>query len=207
MPCNIDKVNSPTIPVVWGVFSLCSFVVWVRPYGRSAWPLLGHANTHWPWPAGSANHSKLRFPLPPVALSGKTAKNPHLRVKVSTCLYAWRGQAQQPSNTLIVWFSSTRIHQIELFTPIISRWMIIQNRIEHLGCWHGCAGLSERSKWGNMPHGRRYSDKPYRTRRIRGNYLPRWMASAPFGCPNLNFVGDSSAHPCLDATRRHTPPT
>lgn len=41
-------------------------------------------------------------PLPPVALSGKTAKNPHLRVKGSTCLYAWRGQAQQPSTTLIV---------------------------------------------------------------------------------------------------------
>ena len=52
-------------------------MVSVRPDGRSAWPLLGHANT-------------------------------------------WRAQAQQPSNTLIVRFTSTKILQGELFTYLFS---------------------------------------------------------------------------------------
>ena len=30
---------------------------------------------------------------------------------------------------------------------------------------------------------------PYRHGRLTGNYLPGWMASAPFGCQVLSFVG------------------
>ena len=55
-----------------------------------------------------------------VALSGKPAKNPHPRVKVHLGLYARRGRSQQPSNTLIVRFTSTKILQGELFTYLFS---------------------------------------------------------------------------------------
>ena len=48
-------------------------------------------------------------------------------------------------------------YQVHAFN---SRWMIITDRQEHIGCWHGSSALSERSNRGNMPHGQRYSGKP-----------------------------------------------
>lgn len=54
-------------------------------------------------------------------------------------------------------------YQVHAFN---SRWMIITDRQEHIGCWHGSSALSERSNRGNMPHGQRYSEKPTQTRRL-----------------------------------------
>ena len=71
-----------------------------------------------------------------VALSGKPAKNQHPRVKVHLGLYARRGRSQQPSNTLLVWFSSGIGHKGELFNicfPVDEK--LQQTRISWLLAW------------------------------------------------------------------------
>ena len=47
---------------------------------------------------------------------------------------------------------------------------------------------------------------PYRPWGVRGNYLPRWMASAPFGCRVFEQWRRIRAKPVARALARHTQP-